>query len=103
MIFICGYYEGYDECICEFFVIDELFIGDYVLIGGELFVMVVIDSVVCLILGVFGNEMSVVMDLFSIGLFEYLYYIWLFEFRGMKVLDVLLFGYYLNIDVWCRE
>lgn len=55
LIFVCGYYEGYDEWICEYFVMDEIFIGDYVLMGGELVFMVIIDSVVCFLLGVLGN------------------------------------------------
>ena len=68
LVFICGHYEGYDERIRQYLVTDELSIGDYVLTGGELPAMVVIDSVVRLLPGVLGNEMSAVTDSFSTGL-----------------------------------
>ncbi|MHA2854839.1 tRNA (guanosine(37)-N1)-methyltransferase TrmD [Paenibacillus lautus] len=103
LVFICGHYEGYDERIREFLVTDELSIGDYVLTGGELPAMVVIDSVVRLLPGVLGNETSAVTDSFSTGLLEYPHYTRPAEFRGWKVPDILLSGHHANIDVWRRE
>lgn len=103
LVFICGHYEGYDERIREFLVTDELSIGDYVLTGGELPAMVVIDSVVRLLPGVLGNETSAVTDSFSTGLLEYPHYTRPAEFRGFKVPDILLSGHHANIEVWRRE
>ncbi|WP_106766099.1 tRNA (guanosine(37)-N1)-methyltransferase TrmD [Paenibacillus faecalis] len=103
LVFICGHYEGYDERIREHLVTDELSIGDYVLTGGELPAMVVIDSVVRLLPGVLGNEMSAVTDSFSTGLLEYPHYTRPAEFRGWKVPDILLSGHHANIEVWRRE
>lgn len=103
LIFICGHYEGYDERIREHLVTDELSIGDYVLTGGELPAMVVIDSVVRLLPGVLGNETSAVTDSFSTGLLEYPHYTRPAEFRGWKVPDILLSGHHANIETWRRE
>jgi tRNA (guanine37-N1)-methyltransferase len=103
LIFICGHYEGYDERIREHLVTDELSIGDYVLTGGELPAMVVIDSVTRLLPGVLGNETSAVTDSFSTGLLEYPHYTRPPEFRGWKVPDVLLSGHHVNIDAWRRQ
>ena len=85
LIFICGHYEGYDERIREHLVTDEISIGDYVLTGGELAAMVVIDSVVRLLPGVLGNEMSAVTDSFSTGLLEYPHYTRPAKFRDWDV------------------
>ncbi|WP_136606850.1 tRNA (guanosine(37)-N1)-methyltransferase TrmD [Paenibacillus dokdonensis] len=103
LIFICGHYEGYDERIREHLVTDELSIGDYVLTGGELPAMVVIDSVVRLLPGVLGNETSALTDSFSTGLLEYPHYTRPAEFRGWKVPDILLSGHHANIEIWRRE
>ncbi|CAM2898104.1 tRNA (guanosine(37)-N1)-methyltransferase TrmD [Paenibacillus sediminis] len=103
LIFICGHYEGYDERIRQHLVTDELSIGDYVLTGGELPAMVVVDSVVRLLPGVLGNETSAVTDSFSTGLLEYPHYTRPPEFRGMKVPDVLLSGHHANIEAWRRQ
>ncbi|MEC0241549.1 tRNA (guanosine(37)-N1)-methyltransferase TrmD [Paenibacillus dokdonensis] len=103
LIFICGHYEGYDERIREHLVTDELSIGDYVLTGGELPAMVVIDSVVRLLPGVLGNETSAITDSFSTGLLEYPHYTRPAEFRGWKVPDILLSGHHANIEIWRRE
>lgn len=100
LIFICGHYEGYDERIREHLVTDELSIGDYVLTGGELPAMVVIDSVVRLLPGVLGNETSAVTDSFSTGLLEHPHYTRPAEFRGWKVPDVLLSGHHGRIEEW---
>lgn len=103
LIFICGHYEGYDERIRQHLVTDEISIGDYVLTGGELPAMVVIDSVVRLLPGVLGNDTSAVNDSFSTGLLEYPHYTRPADFRGMKVPDVLVGGNHKLIDQWRRE
>ncbi|MFC4404601.1 tRNA (guanosine(37)-N1)-methyltransferase TrmD [Gracilibacillus xinjiangensis] len=103
LIFICGHYEGYDERIRTNLVTDEISIGDYVLTGGELGAMVVIDSVVRLIPGVLGNDDSAVEDSFSTGLLEHPHYTRPAEFRGIKVPDVLLSGNHAHINEWRRK
>lgn len=100
LIFICGHYEGYDERIREHVITDEISIGDFVLTGGELGAMVIIDSVVRLLPGVLGNEESPVLDSFSSGLLEHPHYTRPADFRGMKVPDVLLSGHHKKIDEW---
>ena len=74
LIFICGHYEGYDERIREHIVTDEISIGDFVLTGGEIGAMVIVDSVVRLLPGVLGNEQSHMKDSFSTGLLEHPHY-----------------------------
>ncbi|WP_058303905.1 tRNA (guanosine(37)-N1)-methyltransferase TrmD [Gorillibacterium timonense] len=103
LIFICGHYEGYDERIREHLVTDELSIGDYVLTGGELPAMVVIDSVVRLQPGALGNETSAVTDSFSTGLLEYPHYTRPASYREWNVPEVLISGHHRNIDAWRRE
>ncbi|MFC5448315.1 tRNA (guanosine(37)-N1)-methyltransferase TrmD [Paenibacillus aestuarii] len=100
LVFICGHYEGYDERIREHLVTDELSIGDYVLTGGELPAMVVIDSVVRLLPGVLGNEMSAVTDSFSTGLLEYPHYTRPVKFRDWEVPEVLMSGHHENVKNW---
>ncbi|WP_018660040.1 tRNA (guanosine(37)-N1)-methyltransferase TrmD [Heyndrickxia acidiproducens] len=100
LVFICGHYEGYDERIREHLITDEISIGDYVLTGGELGAMVVIDSIVRLLPGVLGNEASPVTDSFSTGLLEHPQYTRPANFRGMKVPDVLLSGNHELIRKW---
>ncbi|MDQ0270252.1 tRNA (guanine37-N1)-methyltransferase [Cytobacillus purgationiresistens] len=100
LIFICGHYEGYDERIREHVVTDEISIGDYVLTGGELGAMVVIDSVVRLLPDVLGNAESHMKDSFSTGLLEHPHYTRPADFRGMKVPDVLVSGNHRLIDDW---
>ncbi len=103
LIFICGHYEGYDERIREHLVTDEISIGDYVLTGGELGAMVIIDSVVRLLPEALGNEESAQQDSFSTGLLEHPHYTRPSDFRGMKVPDVLLSGNHANIEAWRRK
>ncbi|MBJ6363353.1 tRNA (guanosine(37)-N1)-methyltransferase TrmD [Paenibacillus sp. GCM10012307] len=103
LIFVCGHYEGYDERIREHLVTDELSIGDYVLTGGELPAMVVIDSVARLLPGVLGNESSAVTDSFSTGLLEYPHYTRPASFRGWEVPEVLISGHHGNIGLWRRQ
>ncbi|MDR4946360.1 tRNA (guanosine(37)-N1)-methyltransferase TrmD [Neobacillus cucumis] len=100
LIFICGHYEGYDERIREHVVTDEISIGDYVLTGGELGAMVVVDSVVRLLPEVLGNEESHQKDSFSTGLLEHPHYTRPADFRGLKVPDVLLSGNHKLIEEW---
>lgn len=103
LVFLCGHYEGYDERIRQHLVTDEISIGDFVLTGGELGAMTVIDSVVRLLPGVLGQEDSHIQDSFSTGLLEHPHYTRPAEFRGMKVPDVLLSGNHAKIDQWREE
>jgi tRNA (guanine37-N1)-methyltransferase len=102
LIFICGHYEGFDERI-RHLATDELSIGDYVLTGGELGAMVVIDSVVRLLPDVLGNKASAPQDSFSTGLLEHPHYTRPANFRGMKVPDVLLSGDHQKIEAWRKR
>lgn len=103
LVFICGHYEGYDERIREHLVTDEISIGDFVLTGGELAAMTVIDSVVRLLPGVLGNADSPVRDSFSTGFLEHPQYTRPAEFRGWKVPDVLTSGNHGKVDLWREE
>ncbi|MGY3185389.1 tRNA (guanine37-N1)-methyltransferase [Lysinibacillus sp. TE18511] len=103
LVFLCGHYEGYDERIRQHLVTDEISIGDFVLTGGELGAMTVIDSVVRLLPGVLGQEDSHIQDSFSTGLLEHPHYTRPAEFRGMKVPDVLLSGNHAKIEQWRAE
>lgn len=102
-IFICGRYEGYDERILAL-VDTEVSVGDYVLTGGELPAMTIIDSIVRLIPGVLGGESSAEIESFSDGeTLEFPQYTRPAEFRGMKVPDVLLNGHHGEIAKWRAE
>ncbi|HEM4990068.1 TPA: tRNA (guanosine(37)-N1)-methyltransferase TrmD [Streptococcus suis] len=102
LIFICGHYEGYDERI-KTLVTDEISLGDYVLTGGELAAMTMIDATVRLIPEVIGKEVSHTDDSFSSGLLEYPQYTRPYEYRGMAVPDVLMSGHHENIRKWRLE
>ncbi len=99
LTFICGHYEGYDERIRQL-VTDEASLGDYVVTGGELPAMVMIDATVRFVPGVLGNQASPMGDSFSNGLLEYPQYTRPAAFRGMKVPDVLLSGNHQKIREW---
>ena len=99
LTFICGHYEGYDERIRER-VTDEISLGDFVLTGGELGAMVVIDATVRLLPDVLGNRESALGDSFSMGLLEYPQYTRPADFRGMKVPEVLTSGNHQKIAEW---
>lgn len=99
---ICGRYEGIDQRIIDLFVTDEISVGDYILSGGEVAAMVVIDSVVRLIKGVIA-ERSLTEESFSGGLLEYPQYTRPPVFRGMGVPEVLLSGHHAEIERWRRE
>ncbi|KJL06476.1 MULTISPECIES: tRNA (guanosine(37)-N1)-methyltransferase TrmD [Priestia] len=103
LIFICGHYEGYDERIREQLVTDEISIGDYVLTGGELGAMVVIDSVVRLLPDVLGNNYSAVQDSHSTGLLEHPHYTRPADFRGLTVPEVLMSGNHKKIEQWRQK
>ena len=100
---ICGRYEGVDERIREHLVTDEISIGDYVLTGGELPALMIIDSVSRLIPGVLGDPTGAEDDSHSMGLLEYPHYTRPPEFRGWKVPDILVSGDHAKIDKWRRE
>jgi tRNA (guanine37-N1)-methyltransferase len=103
LVFVCGHYEGYDERIREHLVTEELSIGDFVLTGGEIAAMAVVDSVVRLLPNVLGNEDSPVMDSFSTGLLEHPQYTRPANFNGLEVPEVLLSGNHAKINQWREE
>jgi tRNA (guanine37-N1)-methyltransferase len=103
IVLICGHYEGFDERIRTHLVNREISIGDFVLTGGELSAMVLVDAVSRLVPGVLGNADSAAIDSFSSGLLEYPQYTRPSEYRGWKVPDVLLSGNHKMIDSWRRK
>ena len=103
LILLCGHYEEIDERVRIALVNREISIGDYVLTGGELAAMVLIDVVARMIPDVIGNAQSVTSDSFYDGLLDYPHYTRPPEFRGMTVPEVLLSGHHKNIDAWRRE
>lgn len=103
LMLICGHYEGFDERIRIGLDTFELSIGDYVLSGGEIPAMVVIDAVVRLIPGVLGDMDSVVNESFSDDLLEHPQYTRPAEYRGMKVPEVLVSGHHQKIKEWQKE
>lgn len=103
LMFICGHYEGVDERVCEHLITDEISIGDYVLTGGELPAMVVIDAVVRLIPGVLGAEASALDESHASGLLEYPQYTRPPVYRGWAVPEILLSGDHARIARWRRE
>ena len=100
LLLIAGHYEGFDERIMEGLKPLELSIGDYVLSGGELAAMVVIDAVVRLLPGAIGHDQGVHDETFTEGLLEHPQYTRPREFRGMTVPDILLSGNHSNIAKW---
>ena len=102
IILLCGHYEGIDQRVIDYFEMQELSIGDYVLTGGELPAMVVADSIIRLIPGVIREE-STQEESFSENLLEYNQYTRPAEFRGMSVPEVLLSGHHKNIEDWRKQ
>lgn len=100
LVLICGHYEGLDDRVSQMFNAEELSIGDYVLTGGEIASLVIIDAVVRLIPGVLGNDSSAGADSFSAGLLEHPHYTRPREFSGHSVPEVLLSGNHKQIDLW---
>ena len=102
LVIICGRYEGVDERVRELYVDDEISLGDFVLTGGEIAAMAIVDAVARLVPGVLGCEESAVSDSFSDGLLEYPHYTRPPEFRGLAVPEVLLSGNHREIARWRR-
>ncbi|MBT1073063.1 tRNA (guanosine(37)-N1)-methyltransferase TrmD [Pelotalea chapellei] len=103
MIIICGRYEGIDERIRELYVEDDISLGDFVLSGGEIAAMTIVDAVTRLLPGVLGSGESAETDSFCDGLLEYPHYTRPTEFKGLKVPDVLISGNHENIRKWRRR
>lgn len=103
LIILCGHYEGVDERVLEEIVTDNISIGDYVLTGGELPALVVIDSISRLIPGVLNNEDSACTESFEDGLLEYPQYTRPETFLDRKVPEILLSGNHAKVDEWRRE
>ncbi|MCD8222429.1 MAG: tRNA (guanosine(37)-N1)-methyltransferase TrmD [Clostridiales bacterium] len=103
LVFLCGHYEGIDERALELIVTDELSIGDYVLTGGELPAMVMIDCIARLIPGVLNNDVSAEIESFHDNLLEYPQYTRPEVYKELRVPEVLLSGHHANIEKWRRE
>jgi tRNA (guanine37-N1)-methyltransferase len=102
LVLVCGRYEGVDERVAQYFCDDQISVGDYVLSGGELAAMIVVDAVARLIPGVLGNMDSPGRDSFTEALLEYPQYTRPQEYRGHRVPDVLLSGHHDVIEKWRR-
>ncbi len=103
IVLICGHYEGVDERVRVHLATREISIGDFVLTGGEMSAMVVVDAVARLVPGVLGNSDSAIYDSFSTGLLEHPHYTRPSEYREWKVPEVLLAGNHKEIDLWRRK
>src|SRR5438105_4689076 len=103
LVILCGRYEGVDERVRQHLATDVISIGDYVLSGGELAALVIIDAVARLIPGVVGDQASVTGDSFASGLLDFPQYARPAEFRGHAVPPVLLSGHHAEIEKWRRE
>ncbi|MDA8431874.1 MAG: tRNA (guanosine(37)-N1)-methyltransferase TrmD [Nitrospiraceae bacterium] len=103
LVFLCGRYEAIDERVTEHLADEEISIGDYVLTGGELPALVIIDAVSRLIPGVLGDSRSSEEDSFSCGLLDYPHYTRPEDFRGIRVPDVLLSGNHREIAAWRKK
>lgn len=103
LLFLCGHYEGVDQRALDLCIDEELSIGDYVLTGGELAAMVIVDAVARLVPGVLGSEESPLDESFSSGLLEYPQYTRPREYRGQAVPEVLLGGNHAQIARWRRD
>jgi tRNA (guanine37-N1)-methyltransferase len=103
VVILCGRYEGVDERVREHVATEEISIGDYVLSGGELAAMVIVDVVSRFVAGVVGDERSVGEDSFARGLLDYPHYTRPADFRGWTVPAVLLSGHHAEIDRWRRR
>ena len=103
LILLCGHYEGVDQRVIDLLIDEEISIGDYVLTGGELPAMVLIDSVSRLVDGVLGGDESAEIETFKDGLLEYPQYTKPREFMGLSVPEVLISGDHAKVDKWRRE
>ena len=103
LVFLCGHYEGVDERVLEMIATDYLSAGDYVLTGGELPAMMMIDCISRLVPGVLNNNVSAEFETFHDNLLEYPQYTRPEVFMGKKVPDILLSGHHANVEKWRRE
>lgn len=103
VVLMCGRYEGVDERVVDHLITDEVSVGDYVLSGGEIPAMTIVDAVTRLIPGALGCEQSTERESFADGLLDYPHYTRPADFRGMKAPDVLLSGNHVEIDRWRRR
>jgi tRNA (guanine37-N1)-methyltransferase len=103
LLFLCGRYEGIDERVRLSMVDDEISIGDYILTGGELPALVIIDAAVRLVPGVVGDERSLADESFSWGILDYPHYTRPLEWKGMRVPDVLVSGHHAEVRRWRRK
>ena len=103
LVLLCGHYEGFDERVRRHLATEEISVGDYVLTGGELPALIVIDAITRLQTGVLGSAESAEDDTFSEGLLEYPHYTRPPEYRGWRVPDVLLSGHHAEIAKWRRK
>ena len=103
LVLLCGHYEGIDERVRDHLVTDEISIGDYVLTGGEIAALVVLDSVARLLPGVLGNEDSLAAESFTHGLLDYPHYTRPEVFRGWAVPPVLLSGHHGQVERWRQQ
>lgn len=103
LVLLCGHYEGIDERVLDMIVTDYVSIGDFVLTGGELPAMMIVDATSRLVPGVLGSDESAVYESFYDGLLEYPQYTRPEEFMGKKVPEVLLSGHHKNIEEWRYE
>ena len=103
VVILCGRYEGVDDRVREHLATEEISIGDYVLSGGELAALVVVDAVSRLVPGVVGDAGSIAADSFARGLLDYPHFTRPAEFRGWTVPDVLLSGHHARVDAWRRR
>lgn len=103
LVFLCGHYEGIDERALEMIVTDYLSVGDYVLTGGELPAMVMIDCISRLVPGVLNNDLSAEIESFHDNLLEYPQYTRPEIYEGRRVPEILLSGHHKNVDQWRRR
>ncbi len=103
IVFLCGHYEGVDQRVLDMIVDEEISIGDFVLTGGEIPAMAVIDSVSRMIPGVLAEESSYQNESHFAGLLEHPQYTHPQEFMGVKIPDILISGHHKNIEIWKRQ
>jgi tRNA (guanine37-N1)-methyltransferase len=103
LILLCGRYEGVDERVRQYLVTDEISIGDYVLSGGEIAAMVLVDALTRLLPGVLGDAAATSKDSHSAGLLEHPHYTRPVEYRGYRVPEILLSGHHAKLEAWRRQ
>lgn len=103
LLFVCGHYEGMDERVYEYLSPEEVSIGDYILTGGELATMVIIDAIVRLLPGVLGSAESLEHESFEHGMLDYPHYTQPAEWRGLVAPEVLRSGHHGNVNAWRHE